>query len=196
MDLLLVWGRLDSVPPRGDVRGRRPTVRSRNRGPYVCVERWAFGLGASALEAGIRPSPLRVSPGFAPDSPDRLTILKPKAASGGRAAALAGSPIACGEIQTTGSVDGEAGESPARARHCDREKPAARRTRQPLARGSGRRDGKARKPGDLPPIPPSHPRGKGSKDAISLSPTCRCALRVSTRTSGHACHRGGDFVAN
>ena len=60
-----------------------------------------------------------------------------------------------------GSVDGEVGEIPARARHCDREKPVARRV-QPLVERPGRREGKARKPGDLPPIRHVYrPRGKG-----------------------------------
>ncbi len=60
--------------------------------------------------------------------------------------------------------------------------------RQPLAERPGRRDGRARKPGDLPPIPPSSPRGKGFKDAISLSPTylrALCSCVVARRASGH-----------
>ena len=72
------------------------------------------------------PIPLRVSPGFAPGSLDRLTISNLIRAGGGSAIALAGSPIGWPPKSIHGSVDGEAGERPARARHCDRAK--ARRT--------------------------------------------------------------------
>ena len=60
-------------------------------------------------------------------------------------------------------------------------KPAARTTRQPLAQRLGRRDENTRKPGDLPPIPPSSPRGKGFKDASQSQSD------VPSRSALHCC---------
>ena len=78
-----------------------------------------------------------------------------------RAAALAGRVR-----RTKDRWTGKSGERPARARHCDRAKRPPHAMRQPLAERPGRRDGKARKPGDLPPIQTStRPRGKGSRHA-------------------------------
>ena len=80
--------------------------------------------------------------------------------------------------RTEGSVDREAGERPARARHCDRAKPAARH-----AAATGREAGKARrearKPGDLPPIRKRRsPSRKGAK-------ACARPSRRSRRRPSH-----------
>ncbi|GHI85726.1 hypothetical protein Sxan_30900 [Streptomyces xanthophaeus] len=70
-DMACSWNRRTpavrrAAAARGDVAGQGGTaVRNAWYGFLYCIAVWAFGLGSGSC----RPTPLRVSSGFSPDSP-------------------------------------------------------------------------------------------------------------------------------
>jgi hypothetical protein len=185
MDLLLLGTRGASSPPqtRSERADDLPSIRE-NRGPYVVPPGRVFGLGSADLS---RPTAhtvarqSRIPTGFPRQRGERHHSAPcGSLQSGGRRRGCAMVPAAKPKDRWTGKP----GERPARARHCDRAgQPAARHA---AATGPSKRAGKARrearKPGDLPPIPPS--------SSTSWKGVQRCPVKT-----GPACARSDSSPA-